>query len=99
MIRAKLDPHQYIRRVPLVPHQMQDRLTGVEDTIVLCHLGLPRIAREDWSLSIDGLVARPRTLSFADLMRYEKTSVTSMHQCAGSPLAPREPTQRVCNVT
>jgi len=70
VIRAKLDPHQYIRRVPLVPHQMQDRLTRVEDTIVLCHLGLPRIAREDWSLSIDGLVARPRTLSFADLMRY-----------------------------
>jgi DMSO/TMAO reductase YedYZ molybdopterin-dependent catalytic subunit len=78
---------------------MQDRLTRVEDTIVLCHLGLPRVAREDWSLSIDGLVARPRTLSFADLMRYAKTSVTSVHQCAGSPLAPREPTQRVCNVT
>jgi DMSO/TMAO reductase YedYZ molybdopterin-dependent catalytic subunit len=99
VIRAKLDPHQYIRRVPLLPHQMHDRLTRVEDTIVLCHLGLPRIAREGWSLSIDGLVARSRTLSFADLMRYEKASVTSVHQCAGSPLAPREPTQRVCNVT
>jgi DMSO/TMAO reductase YedYZ molybdopterin-dependent catalytic subunit len=99
VIRAKLDPHQYIRRVPLLPHQMQDRLTRVEDTIVLCHLGLPRIAREGWSLSIDGLVARSRTLSFADLMRYDKASVTSVHQCAGSPLAPREATQRVCNVT
>jgi DMSO/TMAO reductase YedYZ molybdopterin-dependent catalytic subunit len=32
-------------------------------------------------------------------MRYEKVSVTSVHQCAGSPLAPHEPTQRVCNVT
>jgi DMSO/TMAO reductase YedYZ molybdopterin-dependent catalytic subunit len=99
VIRAKLDPHQFIRRIPLAPHQMQDRLTRVEDAIVLCHLGLPRIAREDWSLVIDGLVARPRTLSFSDLMRYEKVSVTSVHQCAGSPLAPSEPTQRVCNVT
>jgi DMSO/TMAO reductase YedYZ molybdopterin-dependent catalytic subunit len=99
VIRAKLDPHQYIRRVPLLPHQMQDRLTRVEDTIVLCHLGLPRLAREGWSLSIDGLVVRPRTFSFADLMRYRKASVASVHQCAGSPLAPREPTQRVCNVT
>jgi len=99
VICAKLDPHQYIRRIPLVPHQMHDRLTRVGDAIVLCHLGLPRIAREDWSLAIDGLVARPRTLSFADLMRYEKVSVTSVHQCAGSPLAPSEPTQRVCNVT
>jgi DMSO/TMAO reductase YedYZ molybdopterin-dependent catalytic subunit len=99
MIRAKLDPHQFIRRIPLAPHQMQDRLTRVEDTIVLCHLGLPRMAREDWSLTIDGLLVRPRTLSFADLLRYEKVAVTSVHQCAGSPLAPGEPTQRVCNVT
>ncbi len=99
MIRAKLDPHKFIRRIPLAPHQMQDRLTRVEDAIVLCHLGLPRITREDWSLAIDGLVLRPRTLSFSDLMRYEKVSVTSVHQCAGSPLAPSEPTQRVCNVS
>jgi len=99
VIRAKLDPHKFIRRISLAPHQMQDRLTRVEDAIVLCHLGLPRIAREDWSLAIDGLVVRPRTLSFSDLMRYEKISVTSVHQCAGSPLAPSEPTQRVCNVT
>ena len=99
MIRAKLDPHQFVRRIPLAPHQMQDRHTRVEDAIVLCHLGVPRLAREDWSLTIDGLVARPRTLSFADLMRYEKISVTSVHQCAGSPLAPHEPTQRVCNIT
>ena len=99
MIRAKLDPHQFIRRIPLAPHQMHDRLTRVEDAIVLCHLGLPRIAREEWSLAIDGLVEWPRIISFADLMRYEKISVTSVHQCAGSPLAPHEPTQRVCNVT
>jgi DMSO/TMAO reductase YedYZ molybdopterin-dependent catalytic subunit len=99
VIRAKLDPHQFVRRIPLAPHQMQDRRTRVEDAIVLSHLGVPRLAREDWSLAIDGLVARPRTLSFADLMRYEKISVTSVHQCAGSPLAPHEPTQRVCNVT
>jgi DMSO/TMAO reductase YedYZ molybdopterin-dependent catalytic subunit len=99
VIRAKLDPHQFIRRIPLAPHQMHDRLTRVQDAIVLCHLGMPRLAREDWSLAIDGLVERPRTLSFADLMRYEKVSVTSVHQCAGSPLAPSEPTQRVCNVT
>jgi DMSO/TMAO reductase YedYZ molybdopterin-dependent catalytic subunit len=99
VIRAKLDPHRLIRRVPLAPHQMQDRLTRVEDAIVLCHLGLPQIARQDWSLAVDGLVARPQTISFADLLRYERTSVTSVHQCAGSPLAPNEPTQRVCNVT
>jgi DMSO/TMAO reductase YedYZ molybdopterin-dependent catalytic subunit len=99
VIRAKLDPHQFVRRIPLAPHQMQDRRTRIEDTIVLCHLGVPRLPREDWSLAIDGLVARARTLSFADLMGYRKVSVTSVHQCAGSPLTPHEPTQRVCNIT
>jgi len=99
VIRAKLDPHQFTRRIPLAPHGMQDRITRVEDTIVLCHLGVPRIAREEWSLTIEGLVRRQQTFSFADLMQLEQVAVTSVHQCAGSPLAPHEPTQRVCNVT
>ena len=51
-----------------------------------------------WSLTIDGLVERPLTLRFDDLMRYPKTEVTSFHQCAGSPLAPFEPTRRICNI-
>jgi len=99
VIRARLDPHQFFRRLPLAPHDLKDRLTRVEDAIVLCHLGVPRLAREDWSLTIDGLVQRPRRLGFADLVAFEKTVLASVHQCAGSPLAPSEPTQRVCNVT
>jgi DMSO/TMAO reductase YedYZ molybdopterin-dependent catalytic subunit len=95
---VKLDPHQFFRRLPLAPHQMRDRLTRIEDAIVLCHLGVPRLARTEWTLSIDGLVASPRTLGVADLLRFPKVEVTSVHQCAGSPLAPSEPTQRVCNV-
>jgi len=98
MGRVTLDPHQFFRRLPLKPHQMRDRLTRVADAIVLCHLGVPRIAREDWSLTIDGLVAAPAALAFGDLARFPKFEVTSIHQCAGSPLQPAEPTQRVCNV-
>jgi DMSO/TMAO reductase YedYZ molybdopterin-dependent catalytic subunit len=98
MGRVTLDPHQFFRRLPLKPHQMRDRLTRVADAIVLCHLGVPRIAREDWSLTIDGLVASPATLVFGDLVQFPKFEVTSVHQCAGSPLQPAEPTQRVCNV-
>jgi DMSO/TMAO reductase YedYZ molybdopterin-dependent catalytic subunit len=96
--RVKLDPHQFYRRLPLAPHQLRDRVTHIEDAIVLCHLGVPHISREDWSLTIDGLIAHPCILSFAELTRYPKTNVTSVHQCAGSPLQPLEPTQRVCNV-
>jgi DMSO/TMAO reductase YedYZ molybdopterin-dependent catalytic subunit len=97
--RAKLDPHRPFQRFPLAPHQMRDRQTRTEDAFVLCHLGVVRIESTEWSLSIDGLVERPRTLRFDDLVRYPKTEVTSVHQCCGSPFAPFEPTGRVSNVS
>jgi DMSO/TMAO reductase YedYZ molybdopterin-dependent catalytic subunit len=93
-----LHPSGFFRRIPLAPHQMLDRVTRTQDAIVLCHLGVARIEREQWSLTIDGLVERSRTLRISDLTRYPKTELTSFHQCAGSPLAPFEPTRRVCNV-
>lgn len=96
--RVQLDPHRFYRRLPLVPHQMRDRLTRVEDAIVLCHLGVPRVARNDWALTVDGLVAAPLTLTFAALASFPKVEVTSFHQCAGSPFNPTEATQRVCNI-
>ena len=96
--RVKLKPHQFFRLLPLAPHQMRDCLARVADAIVLCHLGVPRIAREDWSLTIDGLVSSARTLTFADLARFPRLEVTSVHQRAGSPLQPAEPSQRLCNV-
>jgi Oxidoreductase molybdopterin binding domain len=96
--RPYLDPSGFFRKIPLLPHQMVDRLTPAEDVIVLCHLGVPQISIDDWSLRIDGLVSRPRLLRFSDLQARRKYSVESVHQCAGSPLAPNEPTRRICNV-
>jgi DMSO/TMAO reductase YedYZ molybdopterin-dependent catalytic subunit len=98
MNTVRLDPKGPFKRDPLAPHQMRDRMTSTQDVIVLCHLGVPRIERDRWSLTIDGMVERPCTLQFDDLVRYPKTEVTSLHQCCGSPLAPFEPTRRVCNV-
>src|SRR5215203_3297969 len=98
MSRPTLDPAGFFRRIPLEPHQMVERITPTKDIIVLCHLGVPRLSANSWSLTIDGLVSRPVRLTFADLLRYPKHRVTSFHQCAGSPLAPREPTRRITNV-
>jgi DMSO/TMAO reductase YedYZ molybdopterin-dependent catalytic subunit len=95
---VRLEPNTFLRRIPLAPHQMVERVTRTEDAIVLCHLGVPRLDRDQWSLTIDGLVQRPLTLQFDDLARYPKAEVASFHQCAGSPLQPDEPTRRVCNV-
>ena len=98
MTPVRLDPQGPFMRDPLAPHQMRDRLTRTQDLFILCHLGVPRIERDRWSLTIDGMVERPRTLRFDDLVRYPKTEVATIHQCCGSPLAPFEPRRRVCNV-
>jgi DMSO/TMAO reductase YedYZ molybdopterin-dependent catalytic subunit len=99
MSRPTLDPASYFRRIPLAPQQMNDRLTSTQDAIVLCHLGVPHLDRDRWTLIVDGLVEHPLTLSFADLVRFPKVTLTSIHQCAGSPLQPFEPTRRICNLT
>jgi len=98
MNRVTLDPHAFFRRIPPLADRLRDRVTATADAIVLCHLGVPRIERETWSLTLDGLVARPLTLRFADLAKYPKATVTSIHQCAGSPLDPSEPMRRICNL-
>jgi DMSO/TMAO reductase YedYZ molybdopterin-dependent catalytic subunit len=85
-------------RHPLQPHQLTDRVTRTDDAIVLCHLGVPRIDPNGWSLVIDGLVHRPLRLTLAELMRRPHLEITSVHQCCGSPLRPELPTRRVCNV-
>lgn len=92
------DPAGFFRRLPLQPHQMTDRVTRTEDTIVLCHHGVPRVARETWSLTIGGLAQRNLRLTFDELARRPRVEVTSVHQCAGSPLQPLVPTRRVCAV-
>jgi DMSO/TMAO reductase YedYZ molybdopterin-dependent catalytic subunit len=96
--RATLDPAGAFGRHPLKPHQLVDRVTRTEDTIVLCHLGVPRIDPDDWSLSVDGLVRRPMQLTLSEIKRRPRVEITSIHQCCGSPLKPRMPTRRICNV-
>src|SRR5262245_19813964 len=98
MTRVPLDPAEPYGRHPLQPHQLRDRVTRTEDTIVLCHLGVPRIDADGWSFTIDGLVRRQLRLTLSDLRQRPRTEVTSIHQCCGSPLRPETPTRRICNV-
>ncbi len=98
MNRPKLEPNGFFGRIPLQPHQLTEELTRREDVIVLCHVGVPRIRREEWSLAIEGMVDRPATLRFDDLSDFDRHTVTTIHECAGSPLTPQEPKRRICNV-
>jgi DMSO/TMAO reductase YedYZ molybdopterin-dependent catalytic subunit len=85
-------------KVPAAPHQLTDRITPIEKSIVLCHLGVPDIEADGWLLAIDGMVEKPAVLTFAQLRRFPFHAFQSFHQCAGSPLNPDHPTQRICNV-
>jgi len=61
-------------RIPLAPHHMQESVTPTEDVFVLCHLGVPQLEADSWSLTIDGLVAQPLRLGVFRLDR-----VSEMH--------------------
>ncbi len=95
---VELDPTGFFCRLPLQPHQLTERITRAEDTIVLCHLGVPRILPENWSLTIGGLVRRKLRLTLADIKRRARVEVAGVHQCAGSPIEPTVPKRRVCAV-
>jgi DMSO/TMAO reductase YedYZ molybdopterin-dependent catalytic subunit len=89
----------FFGRIPSEPHQLIDRFTPTDGCIVLCHLGVPEIASgDDWEIEFSGLVAKPIKMSVRQLKALPKSEVASVHQCAGSPLAPQKATQRVCNV-
>jgi DMSO/TMAO reductase YedYZ molybdopterin-dependent catalytic subunit len=89
----------FFGRLPSEPHQLTDAITPTERCIVLCHLGILDIASgDDWRLEIGGLIGKPATFTVRQLKALPKADVVSVHQCAGSPLAPDKPTQRVCNV-
>ena len=53
---VRLEPQGPLKRDPLLPHEMQERLMPAQTLFVLCHLGVPRLDRDRWSLTIDGLV-------------------------------------------
>jgi sulfane dehydrogenase subunit SoxC len=98
LARPPMDPASGVRRIKLQPHKTRQEITAGEDLFVLAHLGIPRVDPARWSLAIDGLVSRPRTLSLDELQARPKAIVDAVHECCGSPLEPTVPTRRAANV-
>jgi len=98
MTKVRLDPEGFFKRIPLLPHQMTDRLTRVGDSIVLCHLGVPQIAEAEWALQIDRHGRMIAEFDLDRLRKMPKIEVFTVHQCAGSPLEPTVATRRVSNL-
>jgi DMSO/TMAO reductase YedYZ molybdopterin-dependent catalytic subunit len=82
-------------RVPA--DQLLDRITPSSDVFVLAHFGIPRIERETWRLHISGLVERPCTLSFQDLLTFRRHEIEAFIKCAGFPQNEKIATRNASN--
>jgi DMSO/TMAO reductase YedYZ molybdopterin-dependent catalytic subunit len=59
-------------------------LTPADEFFVISHYGNPALAATDWRLNIGGLVARPRTLTLADVKARPRREVTFTMECSGN---------------
>ena len=92
--------HQaYFLRVPeRGVHALSSYVTDDKDLFLLAHMGLAEVDPVAWRLQLTGLVLTPMSFSFADLRALPQHQVTSVHECAGSPLTPTMAKRRVGNV-
>jgi len=55
-----------------------------EEFFTVRHYDLPRLSPVDWRLNVGGLVARPQTLTLADLRTRPRSTVTYTLECSGN---------------
>ncbi|MFK4067642.1 molybdopterin-dependent oxidoreductase [Streptomyces sp. NPDC029674] len=75
-----------------------DFVTPVDNVFVRAHLGIPEIDPDTWTLTVEGLVARPLRLDLPALLALPRQQLTAVHECFGSPLRPDTPTRAVTNI-
>ncbi len=97
-LSSKSPPGAPMRHFPLRPHHLVERITPVKDLFVLSPLGAPEVDLDTWRLTIDGMVERPLTLTFDDILQMPKRVVEAFHQCAGNPRQWNHPTRRITNL-
>lgn len=89
----------YFLRVPeRGVHALTSYITEDNDLFLLAHMGLAAVDPVEWKLEVSGLVMQPASFSLACIQAMSQHEVTSVHECAGSPLTPTLPKRRVGNV-
>lgn len=92
--------HGFHFRPPPPPDLLRSFITHDDQLFETIHMGSPEIDPTKWILRVDGLVEDPFTLSLPQLYELPSVTVTSFHECFGSPLQPpvKNP-WRIGNVT
>ncbi|KAI9933169.1 hypothetical protein MW887_007640 [Aspergillus wentii] len=94
-----IQPKGFFIRHPPKPHQLEDNLTPETCLFQTIHMGAAVVDSSRWTLAVDGLVERPFSINLDQLRQMPSTSVTSFHECYGSPLvAPTKNVWRIGNV-
>jgi DMSO/TMAO reductase YedYZ molybdopterin-dependent catalytic subunit len=84
----KLDPHGFFIRHPPEPHLLDTYITPDDQLFQTIHMGPSVVDRDKWLLVVDGLVQKPFALTFEMLRALPSRTVTSVHECYGSPVKP-----------
>jgi DMSO/TMAO reductase YedYZ molybdopterin-dependent catalytic subunit len=79
-------------------HDLTEYVTEDDKLFVVTHMALIDVDAQQWSMRIDGMARKPCTINLEKILALPQHDVTSVHECAGSPLTPREAKRRVGNV-
>ncbi|KAF4951570.1 hypothetical protein FGADI_7345 [Fusarium gaditjirri] len=85
---TSIDPEGFFLRPPPTPHHFSSFITPDDQLFQTIHMGAAVVDIAKWIVVVDGLVRKPFAFSLAQLKALPRTSVTSFHECYGSPLKP-----------
>src|SRR5689334_8453406 len=84
----EVSPPGFHLRPPNPPHENTDNITSEDQLFQTIHMGPAVVDKTKWQLVVDGLVERPFSISWPQLMQLPKESITAFHECYGSPVKP-----------
>ena len=94
-----LNPSGFFVRHPPPPHELDAFLTHDDCLFQTIHMGAAEVSMEKWMLVFDGLVEHSFVVNLHQLRSMPSKTVTSFHECYGSPLMPpTKALRRVGNV-
>ncbi|RAK96463.1 sulfite reductase [Aspergillus ibericus CBS 121593] len=83
-----IHPKGFFIRHPPAPHELDEAVTPEIKLFQTIHMGAAVVDPNRWSLVLDGLVERPFSINLEQLRQMPTRSVTSFHECYGSPINP-----------
>ncbi|KAH7147133.1 Oxidoreductase, molybdopterin-binding domain-containing protein [Dactylonectria estremocensis] len=95
-----ISPTGFYIRHPPAPHHLDSFITPDEKLFQTIHMGAAVVDTSRWVLVVNGLVRNQFALTFDQLLRLPRTSITAFHECYGSPIKPPNTALwRIGNVT